>query len=152
MFLEIAQHSCALLCLLGVCCLRPTLALPCFFISWSGSPPEKVRGLELDLERFLALVYCLRGPSFKCYQTRRGQAYSLRGPRLLLRPAKILGFCLFPLMSQTNVRTQRGPGSGLLPLRSQTYAWACQDLWFLPIPSEVPGSLTPALAEVLAQV
>ena len=50
------------------------------------------------------------------------QAYSLRGPRLKLRPAKVSSSCLFPLMSQTNVWTHRGPEPGLLPLRSQTHA------------------------------
>ena len=95
----------------------PTLALPCFLNPILDPLPEEVPGLELDLERFLALVYCLRGSSLKCDQTQRGHAYSLRGPRLMLRPAKILGYCLF-LMSQTNDQTHIGPGSGLLPLRS----------------------------------
>ena len=39
------------------------LAFPCFCKSWSASSPEEDSGLELDLERFLALVYRLRGPT-----------------------------------------------------------------------------------------
>ena len=66
------------------------------------------------------------------------QVYSFRGPRLTLGPAEVSGSCLFPFMSQINAQTYTGPGSGLLPLRSQIHAWPCRDLWFLSPPSEVP--------------
>lgn len=69
----------------------------------------------------------------------------------MLGPAEFPGSCLLPLMSQTNTQTHRGPGSALLPLRTQTHGWISQDVCFLPIHLEVPGSLTPKLAEILAQ-
>ena len=66
------------------------------------------------------------------------QAYSLRGPRLMLRPTEISDSCLFPLTSQTNNWTHRGP-------TFSTVQDSCLDLQRSLVPAtpcEVPDLLT----------
>ena len=50
------------------------------------------------------------------------QAYSLRGPRLMPRPIEVSDSCLLPWRSHTHTWTHKGPGSDLLPQKSQTHA------------------------------
>ena len=71
--------------------------------------------------------------------------------------AEVSGSCLFPLTLQTNAQANKGPGTVLLPVRTQTQTWTHKDLWFLPTPSEVGYSspdlqvswLRPSSLEVL---
>ena len=103
----------------AVSCLS---SLACWLIFVS----VKVPGLYLVLQKSLAWGWSCKGlwlqttpselPDLNMPRPTEDlpQAYSFRDPRLMVGPTEFSGSCLFPLTSQTNAQTHRGPGSGLL--------------------------------------
>ena len=99
-------------------------------------------GLYLLLQRFMAWSWFCKGlwlwstplefpgsggpRPIECL----AQTYSLRGPRLMLKPTEVSGSCLFPLMYQSNDWTTE-------VLAQANTLWGP---WLIPWPSEISGS------------
>ena len=118
------------------------MAQTCFCkCPWFGSIPAEVPSLGCSCK---GLWFQSALSEFPCLGVPRpaedlAHAYSLRSFRITIRPAEVSGSCLFPLTSQTNAQTHRGPGSGLLALMSQTHAWThrCPGLDLHPLGSHI---------------
>ena len=99
------------------------LVLTCFCKSWSGSTPAEVPGLELVLQRSLALVYSLGVPRLCCAQTQSGRCSSL-----------------LPLRSQTHVWSCRDIWFLPTPSAVPDSCLDPQESWLRPSSSEVIDS------------
>lgn len=99
-------------------------------VSWLGIGPTNISGSVLLPQRSQSWVHL--DPQSSCLRPT-----PLKIPRLMPRLEDISGSCLFLRNPQTDAQTQRGPGSGLLPSRSQTCtqkklvqpsrAWKCRN-------------------------